>query len=192
MTRPPDGPEGIVSPAAWRAAVTALLPSLRAFARSLSRSPADADDLVQETLMKAWAHRARFEAGTNLRAWLFTILRNAWYTAASRRGREVADVDGRRAAALTTEAAQEWTVELGDVRSALAGLPAEHREAIVLVCAAGLSYEEAADIAGCAVGTIKSRVNRGRAQLALALENGGPAPRAGRGRPPSRPPRRSA
>ncbi|WP_312783336.1 sigma-70 family RNA polymerase sigma factor [Brevundimonas sp.] len=181
--RVPDGPQdngpsyapsrrpvGIVKPADWRYAITGLLPALRAFAFTLSRNSADADDLVQETLTKAWAHRARFEPGSNLRAWLFTILRNSWYTGAAKRRREVPDEEGRYAASLTAEASQEWTAELTSLQAALNALPPEHREAIVMVGAAGLSYQEAADISGCAVGTIKSRVNRARHRLALLLE----------------------
>ncbi len=181
--RVPDGPQdngpsyaasrrpiGIVDPVDWRHAITDLLPSLRAFAFTLSRNAADADDLVQETLTKAWAHRARFEPGSNLRAWLFTILRNSWYTGAAKRRREVPDEEGRYAASLTAEASQEWTAELTSLQAALNALPPEHREAIVMVGAAGLSYQEAADISGCAVGTIKSRVNRARHRLALLLE----------------------
>jgi RNA polymerase sigma-70 factor (ECF subfamily) len=181
--RVPDGPQdkgpgyqgpsrrpGIVDPVDWREAVSGFLPSLRAFAYSLSRNSADADDLVQETLTKAWAHRARFEPGSNLRAWLFTILRNSWYTDAAKRRREVADEEGRYAAGLTAEPSQEWTAELTSLQAALNALPPEHREAIVMVGAAGLSYQEAAEISGCAVGTIKSRVNRARHRLALLLD----------------------
>ncbi|WP_447909937.1 sigma-70 family RNA polymerase sigma factor [Brevundimonas bullata] len=180
----PDGPQdngpghhersqrltGIIDPGDWRHAITEFLPSLRAFAFTLSRNSADADDLVQETLAKAWAHRSRFEAGSNLRAWLFTILRNTWYTGAAKRAREVLDEEGRYAAGLTAEPNQEWTAELTSLKAALNALPPEHREAIVMVGAAGLSYQEAADIAGCAVGTIKSRVNRARHRLALLLD----------------------
>ena len=144
----------------WRDDIVELIPSLRAFAWSLSRNPADADDLVQETLTKAWTHRDKFEAGTNLRAWLFTILRNTWYTAVSKRRREVADEDGHHAAALSSQPVQEWAVELTALQGALNQLPPEHREALVMVGAAGLSYEEAAEICGCAIGTMKSRVNR--------------------------------
>lgn len=161
---------GIVEPGEWRQAITACIPSLRAFAWSLSRNGADADDLVQETLTKAWTYRDRFEPGTNLRAWLFTILRNSWYSAVAKRSREVADEDGHHAARLTAEGSQEWTVELSALRVALDDLPPEHREAIVMVGAAGLSYEEAAEIAGCALGTIKSRVNRARNRLAEAMD----------------------
>ena len=163
-------PSGIVDAVDWRHAITGFLPSLRAFAFSLSHNSADADDLVQETLTKAWAHRERFEPGSNLRAWLFTILRNSWYTGAAKRRREVPDEEGRYAAGLTAEASQEWTAELTSLQAALNALPPEHREAIVMVGAAGLSYQEAADISGCAVGTIKSRVNRARHRLALLLD----------------------
>lgn len=166
----PSRPAGIIDSVDWREAMAGFLPSLRAFAFSLSRNAADADDLVQETLTKAWAHRARFEPGSNLRAWLFTILRNSWYTGAAKRRREVPDEEGRYAAGLTAEASQEWTAELTSLQAALNALPPEHREAIVMVGAAGLSYQEAAEISGCAVGTIKSRVNRARHRLALLLD----------------------
>lgn len=165
LTRSPD----LANPGNWRDMLARQIPSLRAFAFSLARNRADADDLVQETLVKAWANRTRFEPGSNLRAWLFTILRNSWYTGAARRRREVADEEGRHAAGLTAEASQEWTAELTALQGALNTLPPEHREAIIMVGAAGLSYQEAADIAGCAVGTIKSRVNRARRRLALLL-----------------------
>ena len=154
----------------WRAEVTALAPALRAFAWSLCHNSADADDLVQETLIKAWTHRDRFEPGTNLRAWLFTILRNTYYTSVVRRRREVADEDGKHAARLTSAATQEWSLAVHALRSAMAELPDEHREALILVGAAGLTYEEAAEICGCALGTIKSRVNRARTRL-LRLMN---------------------
>lgn len=167
---PSRRPAGIIDSADWRDAMTGFLPSLRAFAFSLSRNSADADDLVQETLTKAWAHRERFEPGSNLRAWLFTILRNSWYTGAAKRRREVPDEEGRYAAGLTAEPSQEWTAELTSLQAALNALLPEHREAIVMVGAAGLSYQEAADIAGCAVGTIKSRVNRARHRLAVLLD----------------------
>lgn len=169
---------GIQDPEVWRKQVIALIPSLRAFAWSLSRDPTNADDLVQETLTKAWAHRDKFSPGTNLRAWLFTILRNSWYTALAKTRREVPDEDGRLAAALTSPPSQEWSVELNNLQAALNALPPEHREALVMVGAAGLSYEEAAEIAGCALGTIKSRVNRARNRLARMLEMEPPADEA--------------
>lgn len=154
----------------WRDGVIGQIPSLRAFAWSLSRNPADADDLVQETLTKAWTHREKFTPGTNLRAWLFTILRNTWYTAVTKRRREVPDEDGHYAAALTSPANQEWSVELTTLQAALNTLPPEHREALVMVGGVGMSYEEAAEISGCALGTIKSRVNRARNRLARVMD----------------------
>jgi RNA polymerase sigma-70 factor (ECF subfamily) len=157
----------------WRCEVIALIPALRAFAWSLSRNGSDADDLVQDTLIKAWTNRDKFEPGTNLRAWLFTILRNTYYTAAIRRRRETADPEGRYAAAVPTQASQEWSMALKALQAALHELPDEHREALVLVGAAGLTYEEAAEICGCAVGTIKSRVNRARTRLLKLLDPDG-------------------
>jgi RNA polymerase sigma-70 factor, ECF subfamily len=155
---------------AWRDQVVALIPALRAFAWSISRNGADADDLVQDTLIKAWSHRDRFETGTNLRAWLFTILRNTYYTAVVRRRREVRDEDDQYARALTSAPTQEWGLAVRALQSALDQLPAEHREALILVGAAGLSYEEAAEICGCAIGTIKSRVNRARGRLMKVMD----------------------
>ncbi|MBX7247874.1 MAG: sigma-70 family RNA polymerase sigma factor [Caulobacteraceae bacterium] len=154
----------------WQNDVVALIPALRAFAWSLSRNGSDADDLVQDTLIKAWTHRDKFELGTNLRAWLFTILRNTFYTAAVRRRREVADADGKHAATLTAAPTQEWSAALRSMQSALQQLPDEHREALILVGAAGLTYEEAAEICGCALGTIKSRVNRARSRLLRIMD----------------------
>ena len=154
----------------WRDQVVALIPALRAFAWSISRNGADADDLVQDTLIKAWSHRDKFETGTNLRAWLFTILRNTYYTAVVRRRREVRDEDDQHARSLTTAPTQEWSLALRALQAALDQLPQEHREALILVGAAGLSYEEAAAICGCALGTIKSRVNRARSRLLKVMD----------------------
>lgn len=154
----------------WRDDVVALIPALRAFAWSLSHNSADADDLVQDTLTKAWTHKDKFQLGTNLRAWLFTILRNTYYTAVVRRRREVPDDDGKHAATLTAPATQEWSAAVRSLQAALQRLPAEHREALVLVGGAGLTYEEAAEICGCALGTIKSRVNRARGRLLKLME----------------------
>jgi RNA polymerase sigma-70 factor (ECF subfamily) len=154
----------------WRDDVVGLIPALRAFAWSLSHNGADADDLVQDTLIKAWTNREKFEVGTNLRAWLFTILRNTYYTAVLRRRREVRDETGEYAGALKSPPTQDWSVALQSLQVALRKLPEEHREALVLVGAAGLSYEEAAEICGCALGTIKSRVNRARARLLKIMD----------------------
>ena len=154
----------------WRDAVVDLIPALRAFAWSLSHNASDADDLVQDTLIKAWTNRDKFEPGTNLRAWLFTILRNTYYTAAVRRRREVRDETGKYAATLSTGPTQDWSLAIRALQAALAQLPDEHREALILVGAAGLTYEEAAEVCGCALGTIKSRVNRARARLLKLME----------------------
>ncbi|WP_305673180.1 sigma-70 family RNA polymerase sigma factor [Phenylobacterium sp.] len=169
-----DGPgrvEDIMSGESdWRNDVVGMIPALRAFAWSLSHNGSDADDLVQDTLIKAWTNRDKFEPGTNLRAWLFTILRNTYYTQVIRRRREVRDETGEYAGALRSPPTQDWSVAMHALQDALAQLPPEHREALVLVGAAGLSYEEAAEICGCALGTIKSRVNRARARLLKIMD----------------------
>jgi RNA polymerase sigma-70 factor (ECF subfamily) len=154
----------------WRDEVVGMIPALRAFAWSLSHNGSDADDLVQDTLIKAWSNREKFEAGTNLRAWLFTILRNTYYTQILRRRREVRDEAGEYAGALKSAPTQEWSVAVHSLQAALQQLPPEHREALILVGAAGLSYEEAAEICGCALGTIKSRVNRARTRLLKIMD----------------------
>jgi len=156
---------------AARDELVALVPELRAFALSLSRNPSLADDLVQETVLKAWAKLDSFEPGTNMRAWLFTILRNTFYSDARKRPREVADVDGAYAAQLSQKPDHDGRLALRDFAAAFATLPDEQREVLILIGAAGLSYEEAAQACGCAVGTIKSRLNRGRARLAELLEH---------------------
>ncbi|MBV1700793.1 MAG: sigma-70 family RNA polymerase sigma factor [Hyphomicrobiales bacterium] len=150
----------------------AAIPALRAFALSLSRKPDRADDLVQETLMKAWANMASFVPGTNLRAWLFTIQRNIFYSQYRKR-REVEDADGHKAAMLSSPPAQLDHMDFQDFRIALDTLPVDQREALILIGASGMSYEEAAEVCGCAIGTIKSRVNRARVKLAeiLGLDN---------------------
>ena len=156
----------------WRDDVVAMIPALRALAWSLCHNGSDADDLVQDTLIKAWANKDKFEPGSNLRAWLFTILRNTYYTNVVRRRREVRDEDGDYARMLKSPPTQDWSVALNALQIGLAQLPDEHREALILVGAAGLSYEEAAEICGCALGTIKSRVNRARARLLKIMDAG--------------------
>lgn len=152
--------------------LTAVIPHLRAFARGLCGRSDMADDLVQETLLKAWAAQERFEPGTSMRAWTFVILRNAYLTD-MRRNRFRGEYDETVAERiLTAPAGQEGPVHLSDLHRALLSLPAERREALLLVGAGGFSYEEAAEICGCAVGTIKSRVGRARAALNAMLEDG--------------------
>ncbi len=151
-------------------ALVAQIGNLRAFAVSLCGDRERADDLVQETLFKAWNHLDSFEEGTNLKAWLFTILRNTYFSERRRKKREVEDVDGAYAARLSSIPEQHGHMDMQDFRDALSELPDDQREALVLVGAAGFSYEEAAEISGCAVGTIKSRVNRARRRLADTLK----------------------
>ena len=152
--------------------LAAVIPHLRAFGRSLSGSRDLADDLVQETLLKAWAARKRFQAGTNMRAWTFIILRNL-FLSQMRRARFKGEWDEITAAKiLAAPASQDRHIELGDMQRALMYLPQPQREALILVGAGGFAYEEAADICGCAVGTIKSRVARGRVALEALLSGG--------------------
>jgi RNA polymerase sigma-70 factor, ECF subfamily len=150
-------------------ALLELIPNLRAFAVSLCGEVERADDLVQETLLKAWDHLESFEEGTNLRAWLFTILRNTYFSECRRMRREVADSDGSKLADLSVHPGQQGHLDMQDFRRALNKLPPDQREALILIGAAGFSYEEAASISGCAVGTIKSRVNRARVKLTELL-----------------------
>ncbi len=157
-------------PSPFRDGLLKELPRLRAFARSLARDPDRADDLVQETLVKAWGHRGKFEEGTNLGAWLFTILRNTYYGELRSRRREVSDSDGHHAAQLASPPAQLHYLELQSVALVFACLPAGQREALFMVGVSGLTYEEAASIGRCAVGTIKSRVFRARQFLLRELK----------------------
>ncbi|MGY9050018.1 RNA polymerase sigma factor [Puniceibacterium antarcticum] len=142
------------------------LPALRAFALSLTRNGALADDMVQDSLVKAWTKIDSYQPGTNMRAWLFTILRNTYYSNRRKAGREVADVDGVYTASLSEKPAHDGRLQMTDFHAAFAKLNDEQREALILVGASGFSYEEAAGMCGVAVGTIKSRTNRARARLA--------------------------
>jgi RNA polymerase sigma-70 factor, ECF subfamily len=155
--------------ASFREKLIKEIPNLRAFAASLSGSMHVADDLVQDTLLKAWSNADKFTHGTNLRAWLFTILRNTYYSMYRRRGREVQDSDGIHSAKIAVQGNQESAIDLADFRIALAKLPEEQREVLIMVGASGMSYEEAAEVCNVAVGTIKSRVNRARKRLADML-----------------------
>ena len=158
-----------LSDAAFKAQLVLLIPHLRAFAHSVSRT-ADAEDLAQETLLRAWRARASFKSGTNFKGWIFTILRNEQYS----RGRR-----SWRVQPLSSEVAENTLIanddptareDLLDVRNAMQELSFEHRQALALVSAAGLSYLEAAEICDCAVGTVKSRVSRARTELASILQ----------------------
>ena len=159
-------------PASFKDELVAEITNLRAFAISLSGSASLADDLVQETLLRAWSKSDKFQPGTSLRAWLFTILRNIYYSNYRKRAREVQDSDGAYARRLVVMGDQESHLDLEDFRKALTKLPAEQREVLTLVGASGLSYEEAAEICEVEIGTIKSRLSRARSKLVelLALD----------------------
>jgi RNA polymerase sigma-70 factor (ECF subfamily) len=161
--------EAAAAGAAFRDGLMNAVPGLRAFALSLGVDATQAEDLVQETLMKAWANQHRFQSGTNLMAWLCTILRNHFYTECRKRRREVEDADGALAAKLTAPAAQEHGSDLRAVWEHLGGLPPLQREALMLVAARGMTYEAAAEVMGCQVGTMKSRVSRARSFLVESL-----------------------
>jgi RNA polymerase sigma-70 factor (ECF subfamily) len=158
--------------ASFKDELVAEIKNLRAFAISLSGSVSLADDLVQETLLRAWSKSDKFQPGTSMRAWLFTIQRNIYYSNYRKRVREVQDSEGAYARRLTVPGDQESHLDLEDFRKALIKLPAEQREVLTLVGASGLSYEEAAAICDVEIGTIKSRLSRARTKLVelLALD----------------------
>lgn len=162
-------PNSLALDAPTRTALLAALPHLRAFAISLSGSPHRADDLVQETMLKALRNLDKFERGTNLQGWLFVILRNQFHTEFRKRRYEVEDPEGVHAGQVSVLPEQEARLGHQDLLAALGRLPLEQREAIVLVGAQGISYEEAAQICGVPIGTIKSRMNRARARLSVLL-----------------------
>jgi len=152
--------------------LVALIPSMRAFARSLCRDRAQAEDLSQDALASAWRHRDSFTPGTNLKAWVFTILRNRFYSG-QRRAWRTTELDPEVAEnTLIAVSFPTGSLELDEVRRAMLGLPAEQREALVLIAVSGSTYEEVAGICGCAVGTVKSRVSRARQSLLAALDEG--------------------
>lgn len=142
------------------------LPALRAFAISLSRNPTTADDLVQDTIIKAWTRFDSFTAGTNMQAWLFTILRNTYFSSLRKYRREVSDPEGIHAGGLFVKPDHDGKLAFADFQAAFDRLSPEHREVLILVGASGYSCEEAAEMIGTAVGTVKSRTNRARKRLA--------------------------
>jgi len=168
-------------------AVIALIPMMRGYAMSLTRSRSEADDLVQDTLVRAWRFRTAYEPGTNLKAWLYKILRNIFYSNHARRRLVVQDADGKLTAQLSCTPQQEWQVEFSDLLRSLDRLTPDTRDALLLIVVAGLSYEEAAEVCGCATGTLKSRVSRARARLAELLDYDLPAARRHLARRPAAP-----
>jgi RNA polymerase sigma-70 factor (ECF subfamily) len=145
--------------------IVELIPALRAFARTFCRSPADADDLVQETLTKGIANIDKFKPGTRLKSWLFTIMRNTFCTRIVSYRREQPAAADCASSQPVVEASQDWSVRGREVRAAIERLPAQQREVLVLIGVLGVSYEEAAEICECAIGTVKSRLNRARNSL---------------------------
>ena len=156
-------------PTAFKDELIGLVPRLRRYALSLTFDGNEADDLVQFTLLKAWEHRGRFEPGTSLVAWLFTILRNGFINGRRKRSREVPDPDGVHAAHLSEPPGQDHTLRLRDLQAAIGRLEPAHREALMLVAVDGLPYEAAASVIGCPSGTVKSRVSRARDRLIQEL-----------------------
>ncbi|MCJ2022292.1 sigma-70 family RNA polymerase sigma factor [Methylobacterium sp. E-065] len=154
---------------AFQTALLRLVPNLQRFARSLLRNHVGADDLLQNTLLRAWRSRASFVPGTNLEAWLFTIMRNQFYNEHRKRGREVQDEDGAQAERMVSLPEQGGHLDLSDVRVALDRLAPAMRQALVLVAIENLTYEETASVMQCRIGTVKSRVWRARTQLAELL-----------------------
>ncbi len=161
---------GTLTPDDFGNDLIAEIKHLRVFAISLSGSASTGDDLVQETVLHAWAKSDQFQVGTNLRAWLLTILRNIFYSDFRKRAREVQDSDGVYASRLMVSGDQESHIDLQDFRRALAKLPSCQREVLLLVGASGHSYEEAAAICHVEIGTVKSRLNRARLKLATLLD----------------------
>lgn len=145
--------------------VVAQIPALRAFARTFCHRPEEADDLVQETLLKALSNLDRYEPNTKLKSWLFTIMRNTFLTRIVRSNREDIGITPQQSAKMVTPPTQEERVRLTQIQQALFRLPAHHREILVLIVVLGEPYEVAAQICGCAVGTVKSRLNRARRHL---------------------------
>lgn len=157
--------ETVEPPRADPSSVVEIIPALRAFARTFCRDPNDADDLVQETLVKAIANLDKFEPGTRMKSWLFTIMRNTFYSRVKISKRETPGATDCVSDQSAVKASQEWTVRGREVRNAIERLPPAHREVLILIGMLGMSYEETAAICGCAIGTVKSRLNRARASV---------------------------
>lgn len=158
--------------AEFKAELTALIPHLRAFSRSLCGNATLADDVAQDALLKAWNARERFIPGSNLKAWTFTILRNQFYSIKRRSWRATSLEPEVAEQTIVANSDAEQSMHLNDLRRGLDMLKDDQREAIILIGASGLSYEEAAEICDCAVGTIKSRVSRARKALEVIMESG--------------------
>jgi len=166
------GPHDPATDEAFKRELVALIPHLRAFARTLAGDPSAADDLAQDAMMKAWDARSSFQMGTNMKAWTFMILRNQFYSEKRRSWRNTQLDQEAAERTLLANDDPSAPLELNDLRMALAALPEEQREALILIGAGGFSYEEAAEVCDCAVGTVKSRVSRARVALRRILDTG--------------------
>ena len=155
----------------FRRELTALIPHLRAFSRSLCGNATLADDVAQDAMLKAWKSRDKFKPGSNLKAWTFTILRNQFYSIKRRSWRATSLDQEVAEQTIVAKSDQEKVVELNELRRGLDSLKDDQREALILVGASGMSYDEAAEICSCAVGTIKSRVSRARKELDIIMKN---------------------
>ncbi len=155
---------------AFKSQMVALIPALRAFARGLCRDRVLADDLVQEAMMRAWASRHTYQTGTNFRAWMFMILRNHYFSGSKKRARYTVWDPEAAERILVQDATQESGLHVDDVMRAIHRLPEQQREILLLVAGAGLSYEEAAEVTGANIGTVKSRLNRGRAAVKAIID----------------------
>jgi RNA polymerase sigma-70 factor (ECF subfamily) len=177
-----DGEHGTLAPSRrdteFQRDLIALIPYLRSFSRALCKGRETAEDLAQDALMKAWRAQDTFKSGTNLKAWLFTILRNEYYSYLRRAWRETCWDNDLAERIKAPERAQEWAMELNDAFRALDQIPGQQREALLLVAADGFTYDEAADICGVVTGTVKSRVARGRATLLNILDGRKPLHKA--------------
>jgi RNA polymerase sigma-70 factor (ECF subfamily) len=149
--------------------IVALIPALRAFARTFYRNPVNADDLVQETLTRALAGIHGFQPGTSMKSWLFTIMRNTFYTQVKIANREQPGAADCISARPASDATQEWSARGREIARAIDRLPDDQRRVLVLIGVLGISYEEAAEICDCAVGTVKSRLHRARNRLLAEL-----------------------
>jgi RNA polymerase sigma-70 factor, ECF subfamily len=170
-SNPPESdPDRIKADEVFRDQLVALIPSLRSFARGLCGGREMADDMAQDAMMRGWAARASFTPGTNFRAWMFMILRNQFYTTIRKNSRMTSWDPEVAERVLVEGPAQQHAIHMADVAKAMLQLPAEQREVLMLIGANGVSYEEAAEIIGCAIGTVKSRLARGRKALTLLID----------------------
>jgi len=168
----PAGAIPVLDEDQFRQDLTDLIPHLRAFARSLCNNATLADDVAQDAMLKAWKARQSFKPGSNLKAWTFTILRNQFYSIKRRSWRATSLDQEVAEQTIVANNDAEASVELNELRRGLDSLKDDQREALILIGASGLSYEEAAEICDCAVGTIKSRVSRARKNLEIIMDSG--------------------